>query len=234
MSVLLLTFDAPMQSWGQRSRFTLRDTGDEPTKSGVIGLLAAAQGIGRDEDERIRRLATLRMGIRVDREGVRDVDYHTAQNVAKADGKGNQPVVSRRHYLADALFLVALEGENTQLHAFHQALLAPRWPLYFGRRSFAPARPIVAPDRTVAIQDLALEEALHTQPWTGYGTPPTEHLRTIIDTTPTDPGAELRYDVPDSFRTNNRQYRARYVRTSHVPCPAPTASSSALQPPKKP
>ncbi|GGX22792.1 type I-E CRISPR-associated protein Cas5/CasD [Streptomyces noursei] len=234
MSVLLLTFDAPMQSWGQRSRSTFRDTASEPTKSGVIGLLAAALGIARDEDERIRQLAMLRMGVRVDQEGVRDVDYHTAQNVAKADSSGDQPVVSRRHYLADALFLVALEEGKAQLHELHQALHSPHWPLYFGRRSFVPARPVVAPDPTAAICDLPLEEVLRTHPWTGCGTPPTEHLRTVIDTTPTDPGAELRYDVPHSFRSHDRQYCARYVRTGHVPCTPPLLPATPAESTKKP
>ena len=42
MSVLLLRLAGPMQAWGTQSRFTVRDTGLEPSKSGVIGLLCAA------------------------------------------------------------------------------------------------------------------------------------------------------------------------------------------------
>ena len=41
MSVLLLRLSGPMQSWGVQSRFTVRDTGLEPSKSGVVGLIAA-------------------------------------------------------------------------------------------------------------------------------------------------------------------------------------------------
>lgn len=44
---LALCFDAPMQSWGTRSRGVIRDTTSEPTKSGVVGLIAAALGISR-------------------------------------------------------------------------------------------------------------------------------------------------------------------------------------------
>ena len=50
MSVLLLRLAGPMQSWGVESRFTVRDTGLEPSKSGVVGLLCAALGRRRDAD----------------------------------------------------------------------------------------------------------------------------------------------------------------------------------------
>ncbi len=44
MSVLLLRLAGPLQSWGTQSRFRVRDTGREPSKSGVIGLLCTALG----------------------------------------------------------------------------------------------------------------------------------------------------------------------------------------------
>ena len=49
MSVLLMRLAGPMQSWGTRSRFSNRDTGLEPSRSGVIGLLCAALGRPREE-----------------------------------------------------------------------------------------------------------------------------------------------------------------------------------------
>jgi len=42
MPTLLLRLAGPMQSWGLSSRFTIRDTSLEPSKSGVLGLLCAA------------------------------------------------------------------------------------------------------------------------------------------------------------------------------------------------
>jgi CRISPR system Cascade subunit CasD len=74
-STLLLRLAGPMQSWGTQSRFGIRDTGLEPSKSGVIGLLCAALGWGREHD--VTDLAELRMGVRVDRAGVLRTDYHT-------------------------------------------------------------------------------------------------------------------------------------------------------------
>ena len=44
MSTLLLRLAGPLQAWGNDSKFETRRTGREPSKSGVIGLLAAALG----------------------------------------------------------------------------------------------------------------------------------------------------------------------------------------------
>ena len=113
---LLLRLKAPLQSWGMSSRFSIRDTGKEPSKSGVIGLLCAALGISRDEantnNPRFMELTKLRMGVRVLNEGVMQKDYHTAQNIAKADGGIKETELSTRWYLADADFLVGLESDD--------------------------------------------------------------------------------------------------------------------------
>ena len=49
MSTLLLRLAGPMQSWGTDSKFDVRRTQREPSKSGVIGLVAAALGIPRQD-----------------------------------------------------------------------------------------------------------------------------------------------------------------------------------------
>ena len=115
MSVLLLRLSAPMQAWGIQSRFGVRDSTREPSKSGVIGLLAASQG--RSRDAAIDDLVALRMGVRVDREGTLLRDYHTAQNVYRARGGIKPTELSTRYYLGDACFLVGLEGEASLLTA---------------------------------------------------------------------------------------------------------------------
>ena len=52
MAVLLLRLSAPLQAWGtENSKFEIRKTGREPSKSGIVGLLAAALGIRRNEPE---------------------------------------------------------------------------------------------------------------------------------------------------------------------------------------
>ncbi|HNY49011.1 MAG TPA: type I-E CRISPR-associated protein Cas5/CasD [Smithella sp.] len=141
---LLLRLEGPMQSWGYRSRFDYRDTALEPTRSGVIGLICAAVGIARGED--ILRFDSIRMGVRVDKEGRPERDYHTALDVIKADGKGTDTVVSYRDYLADASFTVGLQSEDLQLlKDIADALQNPKWPLFLGRKAFPLTVPPLKP-----------------------------------------------------------------------------------------
>ena len=150
MATLLLRLAAPLQSWGMDSKFETRKTGREPTKSGVVGLLAAACGIGRKEPSRLEPLNALRFGVRVDQEGALLVDYHTARKEER--GRGNAVKVTsyqtKRHYLADAIFLVGLESRDAAcLHGLAEALRRPAFPLFLGRRSCPPTLPVrrVAP-----------------------------------------------------------------------------------------
>ena len=106
MPTLLLRLAGPMQSWGTTSRFDQRDTGKEPSKSGIVGLLAAALGIDRENWTDLEPLARLSMGIRHDRPGVPKRDYQTAQRIISADrSKIHDTAVTTRDYLADAVFL---------------------------------------------------------------------------------------------------------------------------------
>ncbi len=151
MSTLLMRLAGPMQSWGTQSRFTMRDTGLEPSKSGVIGLLCAALGRGREEP--LDDLAALRMGVRVDQPGVMKMDYQTAgggslaggrtYGVRKASGNTGETVLSHRYYLADADFLVGLECiDEPLLQRLHDALTQPVWQIFLGRKAFVPSVPV--------------------------------------------------------------------------------------------
>ncbi len=147
MTTLLLRLTGPLQAWGTESRFEVRDTGTEPSKSGVVGLLAAA--LGRPRTQPVDDLTELRMGVRVDRPGAVRIDFHTAENVARVPGKEpdqKNTVVSRRAYLGDADFLVGLEGDRQLLATLDEALAAPRWPLFLGRKSCSPSLPVRLPD----------------------------------------------------------------------------------------
>lgn len=73
--VLLIRLAGPLQSWGIAGRFARRDTHSRPTKSGVIGLCAAALGLHRDEP--LGEIAEVRFGARADRPGTSMRDYHT-------------------------------------------------------------------------------------------------------------------------------------------------------------
>jgi len=162
MATLLLRLQGPMQSWGTTSRFDERDTQLEPSKSGVLGLICAA--LGRDRSEPVDDLASLHMGVRVDREGVPMRDYQTATGVMNAEGKVklDRTVISPRYYLSDAVFLVGLEGGDTALlERIQAALRAPVWPLALGRKSFVPSMPVALPE---GLQSMELLAALQAWP----------------------------------------------------------------------
>ena len=148
MSTFCFRLCGAMQSWGSQSRFLVRDTGLEPSKSGVVGLICAAMGKSRDDREAIAKIAGLRMGVRADRPGLMRMDYHTVggtrsdgedYGVIRADASGVGPIVSRRYYLADAEFLIGVDGERATLEEIATALSEPRWQIFLGRKSFVPS-----------------------------------------------------------------------------------------------
>jgi CRISPR system Cascade subunit CasD len=56
---LALLLDGPLQSWGYASRFERRTTALHPTRSGVLGIVAAALGIDKHEPDEATQLARL-------------------------------------------------------------------------------------------------------------------------------------------------------------------------------
>ena len=206
MATLLLRLAAPLQSWGADSKFETRKTNREPTKSGVIGLLAAALGLRRDDAAGLARLNGLHFAVRADREGSLLVDFHTA-NREEDRKKGKAPYVTYRHYLQDAVFLVGLESEDTALlQELETALKHPVYPLYLGRRSCPPTLPLC-----LGIRQGSLLDVLRTEPMQGRK-PETGKLRIVADADPADPAAVPRQDLPMSFSPVHRQYGFRPVR----------------------
>ena len=192
---LLLRLEGPMQSWGYRSRFDYRDTALEPTRSGVIGLICAAMGIARGED--ISRFdAAIRMGVRVDKEGRPERDYHTAR-MKTADSEGGT-IVSYRDYLADASFTVGLESQDkVLLEEIAKCLRDPRWILFLGRKAFPLSVPPLGPADCPKAG--ALEENLLSG---GSG-------RRVVLETPD--GERTQYDSPVCF--SERRFKPRSMRT---------------------
>lgn len=209
MNTLLLRLTGPMQSWGVQSRFTVRDTGLEPSKSGVLGLLCAA--LGRPRHEPVADLAALTMGVRVDQEGVMARDFHTAMNILTAGGKlkGTEP--SNRYYLADARFLVGLEGDDlTLLRRLHDALRDPVWPLYLGRKAFVPGQPVWLEDGLC--ENAALWDALKNYAWLGRDPRrKPDPVRFVLEDAN---GEAVRPDQPLSFA--GRRFAPRRVTTKLV------------------
>lgn len=159
MATLLLRLAAPLQAWGSDSKFETRKTDREPTKSGVVGLLAAALGLRRDDTEGLARLNGLRFAVRADQEGSLLVDFHTAKS-------RDTSYVTYRHYLQDAVFLAGLESEDEALlRELEAALRHPVYPLYLGRRSCPPTLPLC-----LGIRQGSLLDILRTEPHAGTKT----------------------------------------------------------------
>ncbi len=221
---LLLRLEGPLQSWGYRSRFRDRDTGLEPTKSGVIGLLCCALGRRRDQD--IADLRALRMHVRVERPGQLLREFQTAgagnfrgskQYYApkSGGGKGTAPVLMDKHYLQDACFLVALEGDMELLKVLNNALNDPVWPLNLGRKSCPPATPLV-------VQLLQREEATNwvNRKWLTdlrEYEPKKGTKRLVAELPMGNFEGDPRQDVPMSWPDRHtREYATRYVHASIV------------------
>lgn len=222
MSVLLLRLAGPMQAWGTQSRFSVRDTGLEPSKSGVVGLLCAALGKPRDESLRpdlpaLADLAALRMAVRIDRPGTISRDYHTASSIAIASSipgrlaKLKECEPSTRYFLADADFLVGLEGPLPLLERIDQALTNPVWPLYLGRKSFVPSVPVRVDDGL--LPDGHLPDVLKLQPWLRRTDRelPDPSLRILMEQEQAIEG-DSRNDVPLNFVSRDRRFTARRVK----------------------
>ncbi|MFE1957623.1 type I-E CRISPR-associated protein Cas5/CasD [Streptomyces sp. NPDC059479] len=234
MTVLLLRLAGPLQAWGSDARFTRRGTENAPTKSGVLGLLAAAEGRTRSAD--LSDLAALRYGVRIDQPGTRVRDFHTAHH---ADTGRSMPL-SERYYLADAVFVAGVEGEAALIRRLHEAMRAPRFLPYLGRRSCPPSRPLLMGE---PLLEQSLEEALAHTPWQGSrwyerqlrrsGFPTSEHaapepLDLLIDCPPHEaPDFSLR-DSPVSFAPGHRQYELRGIRTSHATTPVHKPTRQAV------
>ena len=204
MSTLLLRLAGPLQSWGAESRFNYRLTRSEPTKSGVLGLLAAAQG--RRRSDAIEDLLALRFGVRTENPGTQLRDFQTEIDWRTAKGMP----ITNRYYLADAIFLAAIDGPDELISGLREALLKPTFPLYLGRRSCPPAGPIRA-----EMRETSFDVALRQEPWqppnfTKFHKTP-DLLYIVRDCLPGERASESIRDVPISFDIRNREYGWRDV-----------------------
>ncbi|NDU73813.1 type I-E CRISPR-associated protein Cas5/CasD [Actinomadura sp. DSM 109109] len=223
MSVLAMQLAGPLQSWGASARFARRTTEQAPTKSGVIGLLAAALGRHRTDD--LNDLAALRFGVRVDQRGVPVRDYQTAQHFES----GKSMPVSERFYLADAVFLAFVEGDGALIEWLHSALGTPVFLPYLGRRSCPPSRPV----ELDVYHDQSIEQRLVDEPWRASAwhqrrtREQTVRLETIVEAARGDGPPDTLRDQPLSFDPIHRRYALRGIVRDHVKVPNPIARRTA-------
>jgi CRISPR system Cascade subunit CasD len=160
---LLLWLQAPLQSWGNDSKFGRRDTLNFPTKSGVLGLVCCALGAGGEQRELLAEFAPLtqtvisfvrcRQDKKIEHEpllrdfhmvgsGYDDKDpWQTLLIPKTADGKkavGGGAKLTYRYYLQDAYFAVVLQVPSDKAQQIASALQQPVWDLCLGRKSCVP------------------------------------------------------------------------------------------------
>lgn len=160
MKTILLKFGGPMQSWGTSSHFETRNTDYYPSKSAVIGVIAASFGYRRDEDEKIRKLNELDFAVRVDQVGLLKKDYHIASKY-KNDGSFERNYVTNRYYLEDAVFVVAISSKDEDwIEEIYAAIKNPYFQPFMGRRSCP-----VQPDFIIDVVEMGAIEALENREW---------------------------------------------------------------------
>ena len=206
---LALLLDAPLQSWGHQSRFDQRTSLAYPTRSAMIGLLAAAMGIDRQDTKGLQEFSDLEMTSYTFCQGPLLEDFHTIGGgwdkkknpqhlVVKFDGKpGNKgkpgdTVVSRRQYLQETCFGVILKAPAGLAEKIAAALANPRWGIWLGRKSCIPASPVlqgIFATHEEALESLASHERL-------VGKKPLRVVREVADF---DQGTDTLMDNPLDF-----------------------------------
>lgn len=215
---LLLTLYAPLSSWGDIAVGEFRGSWDRPSRSAVLGLVAAALGLERENQDAHDELDRgYGVAVRADVSGTPLVDYHTAQTVSATTVRKRQPatraelldvrdrqtILSRRSYHQDALATVALwarEGARWPLEALRDALQRPQFVLYAGRKANVFGLPL---DPSVE-RAATLAEALALRPCAldALTALDTEHWRQAPSAT-----VEVSHDACDGFESGLRQLR---------------------------
>ncbi len=158
---LVFQLYAPLAAWGEEAVGEVRHTATIPTRSAILGLLAAAQGICREEEEvlnnfnqhyhlAVRPLSSCERWLR---------DYHTVsmprenkkyRYATRRDELRLAPdeigtIVTQREYRCDGYWHVAVsatEGAPVPLEILRDSLIKPHFPLYLGRKSCPLALPL--------------------------------------------------------------------------------------------
>lgn len=228
---LLARLYAPMASWGDITVGERRTSWDRPSRSAILGLVAAALGIERaDQNSHDALDHGYGVAIRVDHAGRPMRDYHTAQSVGEASVKKARPstrrevllagdrktILSQRHYRLDALYTLALWAKAKAPHdleAVASALRRPHFALWAGRK----ANPFGLPLAPAIVEAEHLAAAFAQYAPVPDGAAFAEMQRIKPPRTPW--GREISRDtdpaVPSGFAINRREIRrdARADRT---------------------
>ena len=200
---LILKLQGVMQAWGEHTFEGLRPSTNFPTRSAMVGLLAACLGIDRDDRQKQQALAdSFLYAVRQDETGrnvIKMSDYHTVKD-AREDYiglKSHDTIVTQREYLLDAAFTAAIWNTDEAAYSLDQlqeAICQPHFTPFLGRRSCPITRPLFEN----RIQAVHANEALKL----------------------VEPGTGIIYseeDLPDAASINKHRYRVRDVPLSNQP-----------------
>ena len=191
-----------MQSWGGSSKFETRNTEPAPTKSAMVGFLAAA--LGRQRTDTITDLSALRFGVRIDRPGYIHQDFHTVN-------KNDVKYVTYRDYIEDGIFLAGFESDDIDfLKKIEYAIKHPVFPLFLGRKACPPTLPIV-----LGIRQETLQESLANEPCLSKEAEG-KNLHILMDIGKNAPMNDKRSDFPISFDSRKRQHTGRGIHVCYT------------------
>lgn len=166
-----------MASWGNIAVGEHRPSLGHPTKSAINGLLAAALGIDRGEEEKHLQLAQhYGIAVCVLASGELLRDYHTVQVPEGKRGYASRrdelmldplnlhTILSQRDYRTDVFYEVAIwyrrKNPLYTLDAIRERLLNPYFTLYLGRKSC----PICLPLNPIVFTNSSLRQAFDAFP----------------------------------------------------------------------
>lgn len=232
MKQLALYLRAPLQSWGASSKFGDRGTIDAPTRSGLLGLIAAACGIDKNDEARDRewlaRATKLSLTVFAFRRGDRMTDYHTVgarydkddpwerrMIPVTAEGKPRGTDLTNRDYLADSIFGAVLAGDDALVGEMSEGLADPVWGVWLGRKSCVPTEPILvgvfdSDEAARKALDARLRASLERGGGKVAGKREDEVVKFDLVEADADEAEETLLDVPVSF--NRREFHARRIR----------------------
>ena len=213
MRTIVMKFSGPLQSWGTGSNFETRHTDFYPSKSAVIGIIAASFGYFREDSDSLKKLNQLSYGVRIEQSGNLLRDYHIAQKY-KRNGGFERTYVTNRYYLEDAIFLVAISHEDDDFIAeIEHALRHPYYQCFMGRRSIP-----LPYDFIQLVTDKSVMESLESHEWLAsqwyknrYKKEKIVGLEMYVDSSLAEGDSLiLRKDRPISFSQKDRKFGFRY------------------------
>jgi len=137
----LLHLRGPLQSYADTGFGQIREAGAFPSRSAVLGIVAAALGLPRFDPRLVRLHDALRVHVATARPGAIRTDFHTV------DAGGKNKTVTYRDYHHDAHFVALVEARTPDdaavLDEARRALRRPYYVPYLGRRACAPSAPLL-------------------------------------------------------------------------------------------